>query len=227
MDEPVRDLLLARSDGSAVRKVAVPDGVRGAFSFAPDGRRIVFLDAESGGPTPQVVVDLTSGSVISTHVWDDGSFWEYASIDWGLGGRVAIGGTQRGPIWTASPRGGQRERLGSPNRDGLEGQDIGPTFSPSGRSIAFVRSLSELQESVGYELWRTFARTPRRAKRLVTSREPLYSPVFSPDGRRIAFLTYDGVIRVVPSSGGRARTVVSIDYGLPEIDWQPLPARRH
>jgi Tol biopolymer transport system component len=106
--------------------------------------------------------------------------------------------------------------------------DVEPNFSPSGRSVVFVRVLISFdQNDARYEIWTTSVRRPRQPKRLVSSREDLLSPVFSPDGRHIAFVTRDGVIRMIPAAGGRPHTLRSTrSSALQQIDWQSLPRRR-
>jgi Tol biopolymer transport system component len=113
------------------------------------------------------------------------------------------------------------------------GTDFAVTFSPSGRTVAFARTEERESEyespPTRYSILRTSTKKPHRAWRLVISdRYELFSPVFSPDGRQIAF--FDGFgISVVPSSGGGpSRRLLRSGrlLGDTKLDWQPVPVRR-
>ena len=60
-----------------------------------------------------------------------------------------------------------------------------------------------------YGIWRTSTRKPHRARKLVvTGREELASPVFSPDGRQIAFFDGDGISVIRSSGAGPSRRLL-------------------
>jgi Tol biopolymer transport system component len=230
-------LWIMRADGSGRRKLSQLQGVEvfsGQIAFSPDGRRIAVLSAASPtGPATQLLLDAKTGAVVHSYQWPPRSFGDSPDLDWGTNGTIAIGWTRHGSLWAVPPRGGSFERLTFPRRPGpWGGLDTAPTFSPSGRTVAFARS----EERRGYDepapmrygIWRTSTRKPHRAERLVVSRRwELSSPVFSPDGRQIAFFDPYG-IRVVPSSGGRPSRRLLRSRGLgsgTSLDWQPLPRR--
>jgi Tol biopolymer transport system component len=233
-----KSLWVMRADGSRRRMVSRLEGFQvanGQIAFSPDGRRIAVLAAEVGSiePTTQLLLDAKTGAVVDRHPWGPRSFRDDARIDWGATGTITIGGARRGALWLTQPRGGSLRQLtfpGRPTAGGWSGADHSPSFSPSGRSVAFARS-----EGTGDEtdpsrdgIWRKQTQGRRGARRLVGSRKYLfYSPVFSPDGRRIAFFTWRGIGLISARTGRPLRTRLRDGRLIGDtcLDWQPRPAR--
>jgi WD40-like Beta Propeller Repeat len=183
----------------------------------------------------QLLLDAKTGAVVHSYQWPPRSFGDSPEIDWGTSGRIAIAWTRHGSVWAVPPRGGSFEPITFPRSPGpWSGTDFAVTFSPSGHTVAVSRTEgrrgSFLEEPpTRYGIWRTSTRKPHRARRVIVSRRwELSSPVFSPDGRQIAFFDVYG-LSVVPASGaGPSRRLLRTDgvsYDS-SIDWQPIPRRR-
>ena len=102
------------------------------------------------------------------------------------------------------------------------GYQTAPAFSPDGLTLAFSWGGPD-GGTVGIYLQPLDADTPRK---LTSSTERERSPVWLPDGRRIAFLRDDGqdrfAVMVVPVQGAGERRVAEIRGDLaaaPRIDW--------
>ena len=106
-----------------------------------------------------------------------------------------------------------------------------PDFSPDGRSVAFVKSTSRTGSIY-------VARANGRSARQISPPAKVAgygcgsfcaaSPVFSPDGRLILFVTHGseeaGLAEVRVKGGGkRAQTIVTRHFDLIRPSWQPLP----
>ena len=228
-------LWIMRADGSRQHELSPLDGNEvesGQIAFSPDGRRIAVLSTAA----TQLLLDAKTGAVVHSYQWRPRSVGVTSGIDWGISGRIAVGWSRHGSVWAVPPRGGSFEPLTFPGAPGpWSGSDYSPVFSPSGRTVGFVRVESRGPEQelapTRYSIWRASAKKPHRERRLVIRRgdepEP-FSPVFSPDGRQIAFFDAYG-ISVVPSSGGGPsrrllRSGRLVYYT--KLDWQPIPRRR-
>jgi Tol biopolymer transport system component len=234
-------LWIVRADGSGQRELASLQGFEvweDQIAFSPDGRRIALLAAQEGSPTAvaQLLLNAKTGAVVYSHQWPPRSFGDHPELDWGTNGSLAIAWTRHGSVWAVPPRGGSFERLTFPGRPGAwSGGDVAVTFSPSGRTVAFARTEARRgfdQETapLRYGIWRTSTNKPHRARRLFVTRDyEITSPVFSPDGRQIAFVDHLYAISVIPSSGGRPSRRLLRSRGLgydTRLDWQPVPRRR-
>ncbi len=100
----------------------------------------------------------------------------------------------------------------------------GCAISPDGKWIAYSVDQAERDtDSYRGELW-IMAADGSEAKKL--SREDDYdsTPLFSPDSRRVAWLSDDGSgtqIRVATVGKGKSKLVTAIPEGVDEFDWSP------
>ena len=96
--------------------------------------------------------------------------------------------------------------------------------SPDGKSIVYVVSTPDLPRAKRTsQIWMMDA-DGRNSRQITRGEKSSASPVFSPDGRSIAFITEkDGGpnLYVMPSGGGEARKVTNVSTGVSDPLWSP------
>jgi len=96
--------------------------------------------------------------------------------------------------------------------------------SPDGRSIVYVVSASDLARAKRTSHIWVMDVDGRNARQLTSGDKSSSSPLFSPDGRWIAFISSkDGAanLYVMPAAGGEARQVTKISTGVSDPLWSP------
>ncbi|HEV8267180.1 MAG TPA: protein kinase, partial [Thermoanaerobaculia bacterium] len=171
-------------------------------AFSPDGNSLAYSSDRSGG-FEIYVKPLTPGGREMALTSDGQQNFEPAySPD---GERIAYFSKNRGGIWIVPAFGGVPRQL----------TDFGsrPTFSPDGKSIAFQSApLSDLAASsvvasLPSTIWAIPASggVPREITRSGTPHGSHSSPFYSPDGKRLLFVSgsaYAASIWSVPAEGG-------------------------
>ncbi len=101
-----------------------------------------------------------------------------------------------------------------------------PQLSPDGRQVAFVRTTTDL--TVGKrnaDIWMVPADGSAPARPLTRSEKADTTPRFSPDGRRLAFLSTRGgssQVYLLDLGGGEARKLTDVPSGVKEpLVWSP------
>jgi Tol biopolymer transport system component len=210
-------LWVARADGSAPRMLAPlrsPSGLAvtysfsGVLAFSPhltaDGRRITMLGVVRPETEPaQFVFDASTGAIVN---FASPTPFGSGSVDWGMNRKLLVS-TARG-LLAARPDGTDSSTWFRPGASD-------PDWSPSARSIVFVRHRAGAPDSI----WKI---RKRRQTRLKVIHSFTQSPTFSPNGFRIAFAVRDGV-RIMRVSGGRSPLVFRTrrPYSIISLDWQP------
>jgi Tol biopolymer transport system component len=109
-------------------------------------------------------------------------------------------------------------------------RDSLPDWSPKANRIVFQRT-KETRDRLGSDVLVAAARPKghRRPRRLTETRDA-YSPVWSPDGRYIAYLrvadplrNYVGSLWITPAADGRGQRLVAKAVLDERISWQPRP----
>ena len=99
-----------------------------------------------------------------------------------------------------------------------------PSLSPDGSRLAFVRSHVD-RESMKSRSEIMVMELASGETEPFTSGESDTSPSFSPDGRHLAFVRPDDAgksqVWVIPTDGGEARKLTSVDGGITDIAWSP------
>jgi Tol biopolymer transport system component len=223
-DEPGGGIVLIRRNGAPVRRLT--HGHYRSPTWAPSGQRIAFDRRRCG--EEQDVCDSLGIHTIGVDGRDQRMIVD-AGVDpsWSAKGAIAFVATRRpwrfyaneGPIRVRGPGGSETRTLVA------EGAD--PDWSPRGTTLVFVRSRGQhsglfVVNGDGSGLHRIH----------VVKNRSVTSPVWSPSGRRIAFLLGDGLYTISPSGRDRRRIrTIQYDYEgslsrADHLDWQPLPRRR-
>ena len=162
-------LALVNADGSGLKLLSAVTSDDGEPAFAPDGKRIVFAGKNDHGTTDVYVRRLDGGEArviapdASEPAWSSGNLIAYV-----LGGKV----------YRSDPRGLHRR---------LVTAGISPDWSPDGGRLVFVRPIRP-----GALFGRLHVVGARgRGLRAIGSRKDLSDPVWSPDGRWLAFYGFD------------------------------------
>lgn len=197
---------------------------RTRFAFTPDGSAVVFVkdgsfhevDVASGEVTAipfTAQVEQQLGPRVFHEMPYEGESFAVKNVRYGEmspdGSTLVFGSLSQ--LWTMDLPAGEPRPLIA----GGEGQ-YQPTFSPDGRSIAFV----SWHATEGGHLWRVPA-AGGQPQRLTTIPAYYANPVWSPDGSAIAYIREDpaatrnrnsnnrGFIEWIPSGGGEPQPVIS------------------
>jgi Tol biopolymer transport system component len=197
------DLYVMRSDGSHRRKITDTAAYEWSPSWSPNGRWIVFAGDGANSAIRAIHPDGTHRHRIGTGTGEYPRF----SPD---GKKIAYGASD-GEIHVMNADGTHDHAL--TNAGGGS-----PDWSPSGRLIGYSSS-----SSGSSQVW--IMRADGSHKHQVTTIGGIFfSPVFSPDGTRIAYTTGSGgsPIWVSRLDGSHTHQVVA-SQGACCIGWQPLP----
>jgi len=100
----------------------------------------------------------------------------------------------------------------------------GPRISPDGRMVAYTVSETDWKEnSFETEIWIAVTATGDRYQ-LTNAKKSSSSPVWSPDSRRLAFISdRDGKrqIYLITPTGGEAVQLTTVETGVNSFDWSP------
>jgi TolB protein len=164
-------------------------------AFAPDGKRIVFSGSNDRGTTDVYVRRLGGGPARA--IVDDASAPAWSS-------RNEIAYVRDGNIYRADPNGRHRRFVTS---------GIAPDWSPNGGRLVLIRPAPNLVvvASIG-RIYTVGARG--RGLRPIGSRRDLANPVWSPDGRWLAFDGFEfGVHKRRAVAHARLYEIAPTQYG--------------
>jgi hypothetical protein len=200
-------LALVNPDGSGLRVLPAtsPDDSEPAFSAA--GGRIAFSagfpPTGSGGDGRSIWIrDLVHGTTKLAIRGGVDPTW--SSRNW-----IAYVSPDAEQIWMARPGGRRARRLASGSA---------PAWSPHGTKLAYVH---------GHSI--RILDLATRSSRVVARGEGAVDLAWSPDGRRIAYTSFDGGVSTVGTDGHGARELVhggvggTYAYVAIGVDWQSLP----
>jgi Tol biopolymer transport system component len=173
-------LLYSRSTGERRILTHTPAGWRGDSEpvFTPDSRQVAFRRTQPASGLEDIYIVPVSGGEPRRLTFDNRPISALVfTPDGGLVFSSKRAGTIRG-LWWLPPGGGRLRRLTSTAVDAGS-----PAVSRDGRHVAFVRVLFDT------DIWRFSPNSGASPASLIASDLPDSSPQFSPDGRRIAYLS--------------------------------------
>jgi dipeptidyl aminopeptidase/acylaminoacyl peptidase len=100
----------------------------------------------------------------------------------------------------------------------------GPQISPDGRFVAYqVRSTNWEDNSFDTQIWLAMVPTGERYQ-LTSSKKSSLNPKWSPDGKRLAFISDRNgkrQIYLISTTGGEALELTTLDGGVDALQWSP------
>ncbi|HKA22683.1 MAG TPA: S9 family peptidase [Blastocatellia bacterium] len=231
---------LTNSKKSNSNPVWSPDSKRLAFISDRDGKRQIYIIAPAGGEAIQLTNVETSVSGMS---WSpDGSSIAFTASDPESKARkdrkerygeyeVVQGDYSFTHLWTIGVSSGTSEKKAEPVRltDGSSFTVNGFSWSPDSKRIAFSAAKDpDLSSSATGDVY-VITVADKSFKRIVDTAGPDGNPVWSPDGRQIAYQTANGreffyyansYIAMTPAEGGPRQVLTEVfDESPGIIEW--------
>lgn len=219
------DIYVINIDGSGLKRITKESTLDRMPSWSPDGTRIAFLRGrwkpfaeENTGGIYTMRADGTGQRQLTDDPADEYPVW---SPD---GTTIAFDRLTEanGGIYTMNTDGGGLRQLTDPPQGFWDSQ---PSWSPDGTKIAFTRGSGERP---GRPDVFTMNADGTHLSKLTGKTEGAHSPDFSPDGKRIVFVGWNGgdKLYVMNADGTGVRRLTTDSKGIvveDAPDWQPLP----
>jgi len=220
------DLYVMNADGSGLERITKGSTLDRMPSWSPDGKRIAFLRGrwkpfakENTGGIYTIRADGTDLRQLTDNPRDEYPAW---SPD---GKTIAFDRLTKesGGIYTVDSDGGGPRRLTDPPEGFWDGE---PSWSPDGTRLAFTRTSGKRPNRP--DVFTMNAEDGTHLRKLTAKTKGAYSPDFSPDGKRIVFVGWEGgnKLAVMDADGTNVRRLTPDSKGIVDElgpDWQPLP----
>src|SRR5512143_2563677 len=99
-----------------------------------------------------------------------------------------------------------------------------PAISPDGKLVAYtIREANWDENSFDTQIWLADAASAQ-IRQLTRSKKSSSSPVWSPDGRQLAFISDRSdkrQIYLIDPAGGEAQVLTSVETGVNSLQWSP------
>jgi Tol biopolymer transport system component len=199
-------------------------------AWSPDGRSIAFLRELPGGKAAVVLIPALGGSerkLAEVHNQPNfGSFGLTSSfgLAWSLdGGWLVISdrssAEEPSGLFLLSSQTGERRRLTSAPAKSVG--DIGPAFSPDGRTLAFVRLVGAVASDLYLLTVSNDLKPIGEPTQITFNNWSVHNPVWTPDGREIIFPSNRGgsfsLWRTAASAAGKPQRLASVGEGTDEL----------
>ena len=193
------DIFVMRADGKNVRRLTTAPGRDLYPAWSPDGRLITFASNRDGAESELYVMRADGTGVrrltrTAKHVDDtqprfsrDGKRIVFTS------NRVSFFNYELYSIRVSDGGGLKRLTFWGSGGDGAPGDDLMPAYSPDGKKLAFVSD-----RGGGYAVWTMNADGKGLREVARHARQNHAFPRFSPDGRRIVYVTFSPEGRLAP-----------------------------
>ena len=166
--------LVSLAGGEARALTEAPHGVSQPV-WAPDGRQIAFV-ARTGDwkkPEERSAVERAAPIVVT------GLYYRFDGIGWF--------DNRRSHLFVVSVAGGEPRQVTDGDWD-----DADPAWSPDGLDLAFASDRAATRfDEVHRDVWVTSAKGRRRPRRLTRGLGNASSPLWSPDGKAIAYIGHE------------------------------------
>jgi len=228
------DIYVMNVDGSGLERITKEPTSHDPYdsmqdrmpSWSPDGKRIAFLRGrwkpfakENTGGIYAMRADGTDLRQLTANPRDEYPAW---SPD---GKTIAFDRLTKGSggIYTVNPDGSGPRQLTEPPEGFWDGE---PSWSPDGTRLAFTRTSGKRPNRP--DVFTMNAEDGTHVRKLTAKTEGAYSPDFSPDGKRIVFVGWEGgnKLAVMDADGTNVRRLTPDTKGIVDElapDWQPLP----
>jgi dipeptidyl aminopeptidase/acylaminoacyl peptidase len=173
-------VLVMRLDGGDAKPVtAAPDGVD-QFAWRPDGRAIAYVAID---PAPK-----SAGAQRFVDAYEVGN-----------GSNLLPGEARPYRLWLA-PLDGSKPQLLTPGRGSVPAGEATSTlsFSPDGAELAYAWAPSAILNDADFATVRVVDIATRRVAPLTGHLNREHDPLFSPDGKQVAYLYSDGDAQTHP-----------------------------
>jgi TolB protein len=219
------EIYVMRSDGTHQRRITNSSAFDNAPTFSPNGKRIVFTSNRQHPGRPSIsnlYVMRTDGSHVRRLIRKPVLF----KAAWSPNGKTiafaAPPATHGGgyELWAMRPDGTRKRQLTRDLGRARFTLNYLPDFSPNGHRIVFMR---ERNPESAVRIWmmradgsnpHSFPRTPKRGG---------VDAVFSPNGKRIAYVNNSSEISVMRADGSHRHQLTHSDGSMGSPSWGVKP----